>query len=468
MQQLNRVTSLILHLRLQIRLLGPEEGKGKHRSEAPGDVLLLSIQFALRHGIHTQLFPLDESTNHCGRRLHKLSIQREEVRSDETLNLGESHVPENDLTHEVEASTARPTAHLPVHETVEVEGVAAEDGGLAWHVNSKGERLCGKYNRQKTATEENLNCITIDFFGAWMVQANTPTKSSDQFLFGSLVLEVTHDFLNVFLPLSERLRAVEGKFRVDFIGKVHGWSWWVGDDVVPGLVRFHLRRSPSFVISRVLPRRFGLLILARLHLDRFLVEFQLGSILSLALLHDLLGPVLRLFISEVLLMLSIFQLLQQSGQHHSDLGRREIENDCGELAGLMECRTQGEERRGLQVGSASAQLRHIHTELLRLSSILVFNGIELLALLQANSETAKTLLRKHVFVDKLKVGRLQILLVLARFGLRDEAATVFEIHTRRELVPQLRRTNESPNLLKERDHLLWSQRHVRGEAVTTH
>ena len=137
---------------------------------------------------------------------------------------------------------------------------------------------------------------------------------------------------------------------------------------------------------------------------------------------------------EVLLMLSILQLFQQSGQHHSDLGRREIENDCGELAGLMECRTQGEERRGLQVRSASAQLRHIHTELLRLS-IWMLNGIELLALLQANSETAKSVLCKHVFVDKFNVGRLQILLVLARFALRDEAATAFEVHTRRETGP---------------------------------
>mmetsp|Transcript_60675 Transcript_60675/g.177960 ORF Transcript_60675/g.177960 Transcript_60675/m.177960 type:complete len:1051 (+) Transcript_60675:106-3258(+) len=486
-EELEREARVVRDLRLQLRLGALEEGQAEERRQAPGDVRLRPRHLLARQLVQADLLPLMEDPQEGRGRQRELAREGGEVRRHEALDLEVGHVQEDDLAQEVEAAAPGAPGHLAVHEAAELQGVAAEDGGAARHVDSQGERARGEDDAEVAATEEDLDGLPVLLLRTLVVHADAAAQAVHQVrrqvLPGGQGL---HRLLDVLRPLAQGLRAVEGELHVDLVGEVddrgrlrHGQ----GLRDVGGLA---LAGAAALVVARRLAGRRALLVLARQGLLRLLVGGHLVGVIGLTLRHDLLGAEGGLLGAVVLVVLLVLELVHEPLEHALDVLAGEVEDDRRQVLQLVQRADKGDQRGGLHVRSALLHLRDVHGpigHLGRLGLLLLdaARRLELrdgLSLLLDVDDGARHPLQRHLelvedlgvdgpVLHELEEGGLQLLLPFAGLLLLDEG-DIGEVGLRRQLVPGLVLAQDLGQLLEELHHLLRGKGQVRGEALQPH
>mmetsp|Transcript_16994 Transcript_16994/g.53581 ORF Transcript_16994/g.53581 Transcript_16994/m.53581 type:complete len:534 (-) Transcript_16994:689-2290(-) len=417
------------------------------------------------------------------RREHELAREVGEVGGDESLDLEEGHVEEDHLAEEVKAATPGAAAHLAIHEAVELEGVAAEDGRAARHVDAQGQRP-GREDHPEVATaEEDLDGLAVVRLAALVVHADAALEGVDEVVRRVPVLQALQLLLDVLLPLAQRLGAVEGELHVDLLGDVHGRLRLRHSQVLGAVHRLALVRAPALALA-VLPGGRVLLLLAGPHLLRLLVGHHLGLVIGHAPLHDPLRAVGRLLGAVVLVRLLVLELLDEPLEHPLDLLPGEVEEDGRQALHVVQATAEPEERGGLQVRGALDRPRQV--EGLGGGSFRVALGllarrrrelgagfgraaIELSGLLQGQAQLGEAITRDGLVLQELQERCLQLLLIPPGVQLGDESALMAcKILLGGQAVPCFHAAHDPPDLLKELDHLLRRKREVRAEAILPH
>mmetsp|Transcript_15364 Transcript_15364/g.39168 ORF Transcript_15364/g.39168 Transcript_15364/m.39168 type:complete len:580 (+) Transcript_15364:339-2078(+) len=106
--------------------------------------------------------------------------QTGQLRAHQTEDLVARDRVEDHVADRVETTAAGTAAHLAVHERVEADRVACEDGRAARHVHAQAERLGADHDAQMAVAEEHLHVLAVGLGETAVVYADAAIEAGHQ------------------------------------------------------------------------------------------------------------------------------------------------------------------------------------------------------------------------------------------------------------------------------------------------